>query len=742
MKKLFLFFNLISATTLVAQTAIKGQVLVQENNETYPLEGVAIFWLDTQEGTVSNEEGAFTLDRVPNTDQLVLKYLGFKTDTLTVSSDKKIFHFMKEDLGERLNEVELTQRRKAMQKSYFQAQNIVKVNSEELLKAACCNLSESFETNPSIDVNFSDALTGTKQIKMLGLSSPYLLITEENIPSVRGASQIYGLTYTPGTWIESIQITKGAGSVTNGFESIAGQINTELKKPFSDYPLFVNLFASINGRQEANFHWNKKVSPKWSTGVYVHGNQRNLITDQNQDNFLDLPLSKQVNLLNRWQYTDAEKGWVSFASLRYLDDQKQSGSTDFNPATDRGSSSLWGSEINTKRLDASVKAGYVFPLLTYQSFGFQAAYSRHDQEAYFGLRQYNIVHDSFFGNLLFNSILGNTRHKFKTGINLGWDHYQELVDSTYFERTDRVLGAFFEYTFDSLAQWNIVAGLRIDNHNNLGTFVTPRLHVRYTPWERAALRFSAGQGRKAANIFAENQSLFASNRSIDLQTSGGSIYGLRPEKAWNYGGSFQQGFSLFNKQGDLTVDYYRTQFQDQVVVDWETARFIRFYNLEGESFANSFQLSLDYAPFENTAFRFAYKNYQVKTTFTNGLQQRPLQPENRFFSNAEYNNVSDEGKGWRFDATYHFVGSQRLPDNPRNGLAAMTNAYGLWNAQISRVFSPRFEVYLGGENLTKVQQNNPIIGVDRPFGRDFDASLVYAPVFGRMIYAGLRLKLK
>ena len=742
MKKLFLLFNLISATTLVAQTTINGQVLVQENNETYPLEGVAIFWLDTQEGTVSNAEGAFTLDRVPNTDQLVLKYLGFKTDTLTVSSDKKIFHFMKEDLGERLNEVELTQRRKAMQKSYFEAQNLIKVNSEELLKAACCNLSESFETNPSIDVNFSDALTGTKQIKMLGLSSPYLLITEENIPFVRGASQIYGLTYTPGTWIESIQITKGAGSVTNGFESIAGQINTELKKPFSDDPLFVNLFASINGRQEANFHWNKKVSPKWSTGIYVHGNQRNLITDQNQDNFLDLPLSKQVNLLNRWQYTDAEKGWVSFASLRYLDDQKQSGSTDFNPATDRGISSLWGSEINTKRLDASVKAGYVFPLLTYQSFGFQAAYSRHDQEAYFGLRQYNIVHDSFFGNLLFNSILGNTRHKFKTGINLGWDHYQELVDNTYFERTDRVLGAFFEYTFDSLAQWNIVAGLRIDNHNNLGTFVTPRLHVRYTPWQRAALRFSVGQGRKAANIFAENQSLFATNRSIDLQTNGGSIYGLRPEKAWNYGGSFQQGFSLFNKQGDLTVDYYRTQFQDQVVVDWETARFIRFYNLEGESFANSFQLSLDYAPFENTAFRFAYKNYQVKTTFTNGLQQRPLQPENRFFANAEYNNVTEEGKGWRFDATYHFVGTQRLPENPRDGHAAMAGAYGLWNAQISRVFSPRFEVYLGGENLTKVQQNNPIIGVDRPFGRDFDASLVYAPVFGRMIYAGLRLKLK
>ena len=742
MKNILYCFLLISPFILMAQAPEEGRILIQENNETYPLAGVNIFWLNTTIGTVSDQEGKFVIPSAASTDQLIVKYLGFKTDTLTVTPGKIIFHFMKENAVESLEEVELTQRRKAAQKSYIAAQNVMQVNSAELLKAACCNLSESFETNPSIDVNFSDALTGTKQIRMLGLSSPYLLITEENIPSVRGASQIYGLTYTPGTWIESIQITKGAGSVTNGFESIAGQINTELQKPFLDAPLFVNLFSSINGRQEANAHWNNKLSDKWSTGLYIHGNQRSLATDRNKDDFLDLPLTKQVNLLNRWQYTDVEKGWVSFLSLRYLDDQKQTGAENFNPDTDRGLTNRWGSEIDTQRFDASLKLGYVFPLLTYQSFGFQAAYNSHDQKAYYGLRQYDINHKSFFSNLLFNSILGNTKNKFKTGLNLAWDRYDEWVDGTNYQRTDQVLGAFFEYTYDSLDRWNIVVGLRVDSHNNLGTFITPRLHARYTPWERAALRFSMGQGRKAANVFAENQTLFATNRAINLRQNSGNIYGLRPEKAWNYGGSIQQGITLFGQQAELNIDYYVTTFQDQVVVDWETARYIRFYNLEGESYAKSFQLGMDYAPIKNVSMRFAYKNHQVKTTYLDGLKQKPLQPEHRFFANADYNNVDETGKGWRADLTYHFVGEQRLAANPRDGQGFSAPAYGLWNAQLTRVFSPQFEIYLGGENLSNQRQANPVIGIDQPFGRNFDASLVYAPVFGRMIYAGLRFNLK
>ena len=318
------------------------------------------------------------------------------------------------------------------------------LTSKELLKAACCNLAESFETNPSIDVNFSDALTGTKQIKMLGLTSPYLMITEENIPSVRGASQAYGLSFTPGTWVESIQITKGAGSVVNGFESISGQINTELIKPISDIPFFLNAYGSTDSRFELNTHFNKKISEKWSSSLFVHGNTRVSKNDMNDDGFLDNPLAKQINVLNRWQYTNAEKGWVSFINFRYMNDQKQTGELNFDPDRDKGTTNYWGSKINTERFDVSTKLGYVFPDMPYQSIGFQNAFNSHDQNSYFGLNQYNIKQKSYYSNLIFNSIINNTKHKFSTGLNFTYDKYGEFVNANDYSRIDNAVGAFFE----------------------------------------------------------------------------------------------------------------------------------------------------------------------------------------------------------------------------------------------------------------------------------------------------------
>jgi outer membrane receptor for ferrienterochelin and colicin len=649
---------------------------------------------------------------------------------------------------EKLEEVKVVKKRKGLQKSFTVTGNTTLVTSKELLKAACCNLAESFETNPSIDVNFSDALTGTKQIKMLGLTSPYLMITEENIPSVRGASQAYGLSFTPGTWVESIQITKGAGSVVNGYESISGQINTELIKPINDVPFFLNAYGSTDSRFELNTHLNTSLSDKWSSSLFLHGNTRISKMDQNKDGFMDNPLAKQVNVLNRYQYYDAEKGLVSFINFRYMNDKKQAGQLQFNPNADRGTTNSWGSEIDTERLDIATKVGYVFKDLPFQSIGFQNAFTSHNQQSYFGLSQYNIKQNSFYSNLIFNSIINNTMNKFATGLNFTLDNYQEFVRQVDWSRIDNSVGAFFEYTFDNDDNFSFILGGRIDNHNRLGTFVTPRLHLRYNPWEKAVFRFSAGRGKRSANIFAENQSLFASSRVFSILNTSGAIYGLNPEIAWNYGASFTQSFLLFGKNADITLDAYRTDFQNQVVVDvMQSPQQVLFYNLTGKSFANSVQLEFNYDFSTRLKMRSAYKMYDVQTDYLLGTFQRPLQAQNRFFANLEYETLPFlNSKQWRFDFTYNWIGKQQLPTtktNPSNDqFPEFSAAYSLMNTQITLVFSSVFEVYIGGENIGNYIQPTAILGAADPFGATFDSSIVYAPIFGQMYYAGLRFKIK
>ncbi len=649
---------------------------------------------------------------------------------------------------QKLNEVKVVTKRKGLQKSFTVTGNTTLVTSKELLKAACCNLAESFETNPSIDVNFSDALTGTKQIKMLGLTSPYLVITEENIPSVRGASQAYGLSFTPGTWVESIQITKGAGSVVNGYESISGQINTELIKPINDIPFFLNAYGSTDSRFELNAHFNKPLSDKWSSSLFLHGNTRTAKMDNNRDGFLDNPLAKQINILNRYQYYDTEKGWVSFINFRYMKDEKQTGQHHFNPAVDKGTTNYWGSEINTERLDIATKLGYVFKDLPYQSIGFQNAFNSHNQQSYYGLNNYNIKQNSYYSNLIFNSIISNTRNKFATGLNFTLDQYHEQLIAKDWSRTDQSVGAFFEYTFDNDENFSVILGGRIDNHNRLGTFATPRLHLRYNPWEKAVVRISAGRGKRVANIFAENQSLFASSRAFSILDTNGKVYGLNPEIAWNFGGSFTQSFTLLGKNADVTLDWYRTDFQNQVVVDvMQSPQQVLFYNLKGNSFANSFQMEFNYEIVKNFRLRSAYKRYNVQTDFLSGTFQKPLQAKDRFFGNLEYETASfGSPKQWKFDFTYNWIGEQQLPNTQSNPivdqLPEFSPAYSLMNAQITRVFSSVFEVYVGGENIGNYTQSKVIVGAANPFGASFDASMVYAPIFGQMYYAGLRFKIK
>ena len=745
MKILFIILYFIP-TLFFAQDEIKGMVMEPSpQGKHLPLPGANVIWDGTSVGAITDIDGNFTLPYESSYKRLIISYVGYKSKTIDVKNPNTIIHILLQPTDD-LQEVTVTTRKKASATSYIASQNITTISSKELLKAACCNLSESFETNPSIDVNFSDAISGTKQIKMLGLTSPYILITTENVPSIRGAAQTYGLSFIPGTWVESIQVTKGAGSVTNGFESIAGQINAELVKPLTDKKFFVNAYGSINGRLELNTHFNTKLNEKWSTGLYIHGDKRGEKFDNNRDTFLDLPVGNQINVMNRWQYTNPRKGLISFFNFRFLDDKKQSGQINYDSNIHKFGNTVWGSEVNTKRLEFSGKFGYVNPEIPYQSLGLQAAYSGHNQNSYFGNRTYDINQKSVYVSLVYNSIISDSRHKIKTGIGFSHDTYDERVSTIDYSRRENSIGGFFEYTFDNLDAINLTAGIRVDHHNVLGTFVTPRFHARYTPWEKSALRFSFGRGKRAASIFAENQRLFASSRIINIQNSGGNIYGLNPEIAWNYGISFLQGFQIFNRKADINIDFYRTDFQNQVVVDYETPTEINFYNLDGKSFANSFQLEFSYTPLERLDLKLAYKYYDVKTQYKSGMLEKPLIPNHRLFANASYETKpSTKGGFWKFDVTCNWIGKQRFSSTLQSPEVFRLNShsptFSTLNAQLTKVLSNQFEMYLGGENITNVRQDNPILSANNPFGANFGSTFIYGPIFGSMYYAGIRFKL-
>ena len=749
MLRYILLWGLLLPLTAFAQQFSKGTVVDEAN---LPLMGAEVYWNGTQIGVSTDDNGTFTLKRTEKSNILVISYIGYKTKTVKVTNSEAL-HIQLEPQSA-LEEVVVTQKRANTMKSQWQVANLHTMSSGELLKAACCNLSESFSTNPSIDVNFSDAVTGNKQIKMLGLTSPYILMAEENIPAMRGASQAYGLSFVPGTWIESIQITKGAGSVINGYESISGQINYEIEKPINARPFFLNLYTSEDSRYELNAHTKVKLSDKWATSLLAHGNVRQRKSDHNHDGFIDNPIGNQINLLNRWQYSDAEKGWVSFVNLNYMKDERQAGQIDYNPLTDKGTTNAWGSEVNSERFTLSNKTGYVFPDTPYKSIGLQNSFQSHRQDSYFGLNSYDIHQKSWYGNLIYNSIIGNTQHKFATGLSGTYDDYNEQLTTSAlagdFSRIDRSVGAFFEYTYDNLSNFSFVAGVRADSHNNLGNFITPRFHLRYNPWKQATFRLSAGRGKRAANVIAENQQLLASSRQLHIiGGDGGKLYGLNPEIAWNYGASFLQAFKIWGKNAELSVDFYRTHFDNQVVVDLDhSPQQALFYNLDGKSFANSLQAEVSISPAKGLDFKAAYKYYDVQTQFTKGQLEKTLTPKHRWFANIAYETADTQENNhsqWKFDVTFNWLGEQRLPTTATNPLPYRLSNYApsfaTLNAQITRVFSKTFEVYVGGENITNYKQANGILAADAPFGAYFDSTMQYAPAFGQMYYAGMRFKL-
>jgi outer membrane receptor for ferrienterochelin and colicin len=728
------------AAQISAQDVVGRVVTVCAKHGFDALPGATVYWENTQIGAATNDEGEFVLPLTDKTNVLIVSFVGYTTYSVEYNGEEFLEVVMEE--GEQLDAAEVEAVRQSTEISLIDPLIAQTLSREELCKAACCNLSEAFETNASVDAAFTDAVTGTRQIRMLGLDGKYTQIMTDNMPSVRGLSSIYGLTYVPGTWINQIFISKGAGSVTSGYESITGQINVAMLNPDNAEKAHINVYGNQGGRIELNGHFNQKVGDHWGTILLGHGEFNNQRIDNNGDGFLDNPLKQDFIVRNEWHYR-GDGGMGGQYMVSWMESDQTSGQTEYDPYLEI-LNNIWGAHIRTSRLEASAKTGFVFRDKEWKSFGSQLSALKHNQESSFGSTNYVGEQITFRGNLLYASIIGNTDHKFTTGVSYVYDDFDEQLDTTRYLRTEQVPGAFFEYSWTNLEVLSLIAGIRVDQNNLYGLIVTPRLHFRYSLNENIALKLAAGKGFRSPNVIMENVGLLASSRqwviAAEEEQPG---FGLKPEEAWNFGVNYTHKFQLNYRDAALAVDFYRTEFVDQVVVDLETAGEARFYNLSGQSYSNSAQAEFSWTPFRRFEMRIAYRWLDVQADYAKGQLQKPLVASHRAFLNLGYQTKQNEKEGqWKFDLTTQVVGDKRIPntqDNPEQyELPVRSDPYMVMNAQITRVFGPSFELYLGAENLTNYRQPNAILAAEDPQSEFFDASLIWGPVFGRMVYGGLR----
>ncbi len=757
MKKYITILLLCIGTFMLAQhNTLKGRLFVSTpSGDIVPINGAEVHWKEHPVmKTVTDSLGNFELMYHAGLYNIVAEKEGFATQEIKVESiDKPIEVYLEpeypSDAKEKvLDEVIIRQRAKAVNIKANSVDLTYQINKTELLKAACCNLAESFETNPTVDVSTTNAATGSKQIKMLGLDQKYTSITVENMPEVRGLTSASGINFLPGTWINSIQLTKGGSTVNNGYEAITGQINTELMKYKDKDFTNLNFYANQNARLEFNAVNATKLENNWSNTSLIHLDGRFAKEDMNDDNFLDVPLSKQLNAMNILRYDGIQKnGWGSIFAIQGLYDKQVGGEKDFRESTDRLTQNNYGVGIENSHFEIWNKTGYVFLDKPYQSIGLQTKFITHNIDSYFGQRLYNGNQNTFFTNLLFESIIGNTNHKYTLGVGYLHDSYNEDFENVNYKRTEDVPGISAEYTDTSLKNLTVVAGLRTDFHNLAGTQFLPRLNIKYVVLPKTTLRLAAGRGMRTANIFAENMQYFASSRQVHIQSNGGDIYGLEPEIAWNYGASLVQDFKIGKVKNTFTIDFYRTDFENQVLVDLDRSpQELWFYNLNGKSYSNSFQAVWDIFPTNNLEFHLAYKWYDIKADYMDGKRQVPFTSQNRGLFTASYSTNETEKKDkWAFDFTLQYIGKQCLPDTSQNPADFQRRSYSpdyaLMNAQISRYFSDKLRVYVGVENLGGYEQKNPIIDAENPFGSYFDTSIVYAPITPAMFYLGIDVKL-
>jgi outer membrane receptor for ferrienterochelin and colicins len=698
-----------------------------------PLIGANVFWLGTTQGVATDEDGAFQLSKpVFLPARLVVSYIGYKSDTLEITSSQAKVEVVLAATRD-LDEVVVAGRQPGTHVSYLEPVMTQVITTSELQRAACCNLSEAFETNAAIDVSYTDAVSGAQQIQMLGLAGIYSQILTENMPTIRGLGQPFGLGFIPGPWMESIQISKGAASVINGYESITGQINVELKKPEHDERFYYNLYANSFGRFESTVNSAVQLNNNWNTMVMAHGEILNSKLDHNHNSFLDHPMMKKLNLINRYRY-DMPGVMESQFGFRLLHEEREGGQIAFyENGANPGSDLFYGFGVNTRRYEAFARTGFFFRRMPDASLGTQFNFTHHSVDSWYGKRPYDGTQNTFYANILFENTLGHPDHRMTAGVSYLFDDYRESFNDSLFDRRESVPGVFAQYTYSLPEHLTITAGARVDLHNLFGTFFTPRVHMRYAINEQTVFRASAGKGYRVPNMIAENSGLLVSNRKIIVRED------ILPEKAWNFGASITRNLILLNRDASLVADIYRTSFANQMIVDVDTDhRQAVFYNLNGRSFANNYQVEFNFEPFRLFELTAAARYSDVKTTINDELQEKPFVNRYRGMITGSY---ATRNNRWQFDATAQFNGTGRIPSTDmlpaEFQMSDRSPAYTVLLAQVTYRWRD-LDVYIGGENLTNFKQMHPIIDPGNPFGENFDASMVWGPILGRMFYMGLR----
>ncbi len=611
------------------------------------------------------------------------------------------------------------------------------ITSAELSRAACCNLGESFTTNPSVDVNYTDAATGARQIRLLGLAGTYVQMLNENIPAMRGAAAPYGLSYIPGPWIQSMQVSKGASSVKNGFESVTGQINVEMKKPQTDPSLSVNIYYDSENKLEANVDGNLHFGDKWSGGVLTHFENKFTAHDGDDDGFIDMPKIRQINVMPRVAYLGSD--YVFQAAAKVLNEKRESGQS--HHAHSSAGMPPYEIDIKTTRVEAFAKNAYIFDHDNDGNVALILSGSLHDSRSEYGMRLCDILERNFYSQLMFERKWGDL-HALSTGLTFNYDNYHyglllnpDTDDNEVFPHThEAIAGGYAQYTLNLDEKLIAMAGLRYDHSSLYGSMLTPRVHLRYNPSDAVTLHASAGKGYHSPKPYAEYSYLLASSREFILNGK------LRKESAWNMGGGGSVTFIPFERNLTLSAEYYFTDFSNQLMVDLDADPHAAIiFSSANRSYSHSLQFELNWEAFEDFNFTAAWRLNDVKVDYGRGLQQKPLVSKHKALFTLNY--APNMGI-WQFDVSCAINGGGVMPtpytlSDEEESWNPTFKAFLTLNAHITRNFR-RWSVYVGGENLTGYRQKNPIIGASDPWGKDFDATMIYGPLHGAMFYVGFR----